>query len=486
MKIQYKFLIVFLVTFAITIIPNIFLVRSDVLAWLPFSIWSFLSIARFILLIGLFMLVIHYWIIKPLKQIAFALSLNDPAPVEALSTRRDEIGKIGILLQRFFSQREALDQVMKEKSQALESVAVSETKARALLNAIPDLMFRISSAGIITDYHAPDPSELFLPPEKFLGKRIEEMMPTNVVSAYYQAILDLTGLAKSKIFEYTMHMPDGSERAYEAMVASTGIGDYLIIVRNITIRKEAELEISRMLSKQRELIQLKSQFISLVSHEFRTPLAAISSNIQLLSRYQQKWPAEKKAEVLKRIQEVIMKMINLLEEVTLISKDQSGAISLNPEEFKVNEFVEEVIESLQQSSELPVNLELKMDQTEEYICSDRELLRQILFHLLSNAGKFSPQEKPVRVSISMKNETIEMTIEDHGIGIPENDVEHLFQPFHRGSNSAEFPGTGLGMTIVKRCVDLLKGSIRVNSRENEGTTVEVRIPTSKVKTTDHE
>lgn len=485
MKIQYKFLIIFLVTFAITIIPNIFLIRSEVLVWLPVSVWSFLSIARCILLIGLFMVVIHYWIIKPLNQIAFALVLNDPAPVESLSGRRDEIGKIGILLQRFFAQREALDKVMKEKNQALESVAVSETKARALLNAIPDLMFRISSSGIITDYHAPNPSELFLPPEKFLNKRIEEMMPTHLVSAYYQAILDLPGLTRSKLFEYSLHMPDGSERAYEAMVAATGIGDYLIIIRNITIRKEAELEISCMLSKQQELIRMKSQFISLVSHEFRTPLAAISSNIQLLSRYQQKWPAEKRVEVIRRIQEVIKKMINLLEEVTLISKDQSGSLSVNPEEFKVNEFVNQVTDDLQQSSELPVNLEIKTNQGEEYIYSDRELLRQILYHLLSNAGKFNPQEKPVRVSIALKNNHVEMTVTDNGIGIPGKDVEHLFQPFHRGSNSAEFPGAGLGMTIVNRCVDLLRGSIRVDSRENEGTTVEVKIPFITVKTIDY-
>lgn len=486
MKIQYKFLIIFLVAFAITIVPNLFLFNSEVFGWLPVYLWTYLSIARFILLIGLFVLVTHHWIIKPLNQIAGALALHDPVPVEALSHRRDEIGKIGILLQRFFNQRKELDTVMKEKSQALESVAISEAKSRALLNAIPDLLFRVSLQGIITDYHAPDPSELLLPPEKFLGKGVEEMMPAHVTAAYYQAILDIDGSNRSGIFDYSLHLPDGSERAYEAMVSATGIGDYLISIRNITIRKEAELEISRMLSKQQELNQLKSRFISLVSHEFRTPLAAISSNIQLLSKYQEKWPIEKRTEVIRRVREAIKKMIILLEDVTLISKDQSGVLSLNPETFQINEFVNEVIEELRKNSELPIHLELKIDQGEDDIYTDKELLRQILSHLLSNAGKFSPQEKPVSVTIARENNHIEMIVSDQGIGIPEHDMGQLFQPFHRGSNSDGIPGTGLGMSIVKRCVDLLKGSIQVTSSIDEGTTFDVKIPVRTTKTTDYE
>ncbi|MBL7138028.1 MAG: PAS domain-containing sensor histidine kinase [Bacteroidales bacterium] len=486
MKIQYKFLIVFVAAFAITIVPNLFLFKSEIIAWLPISWWTYLSIARFILLIGLFVVVTRYWIIKPLNQIALSLSLDDPAPVEILSQRRDEIGKIGLLLQRFFAQRKELDQVMHEKSQALESVAFSEAKSRALLNAIPDLLFRINIFGVITDYHAPDPSELFLKPEKFLGKNMEEIMPEHVVINYQQAIQDLVRLKKSQIFEYSLHMPDGSERAYEAMVSATGVGDYLISVRNITIRKEAELEISRMLSKQQELNQLKSRFISLVSHEFRTPLSAISSNIQLLSRYQEKWPVEKKVEVIRRVQEAIQNMITLLEEVTLISKDQTGALTVNPESLNINDFVQDVIEELRKSSELPVHLELNIDQGEDNIHSDKELLRQILSHLLSNAGKFNPEKQPVRVTIARENNHIEMIVSDQGIGIPERDLEQLFQPFHRCSNSDEFPGTGLGMSIVKRCVDLLKGSIRVISKENVGTTFEVKIPVKTIKTTMYE
>jgi len=486
MKIQFKFLIVFLAAFAITIIPNLFLVRSEVIAWLPIPWWTFLSIARFILLIGLFGVAIHYWIIKPLNLIAHSLSLDDAEPVQDLSRRHDEIGKIGVLLQRFFAQRKELNAVMHEKSEALKAVAYSEAKSRALLNSIPDLLFRISAEGSITDYHAPDRTELFLPPEKFLGKKLTEILPSHIISGYQQAIQDVIWFRKSQSFEYTLHMPDGTERSYEAMVSATGTGDFLASIRNITIRKEAELEITRMLTKQQELNELKSRFISLVSHEFRTPLAAISSNIQLLSRYQEKWPPEKKEKVLRRVQEAIQNMVMLLEEVTLLSRDQSGLLLVRPEPIKINDFVNDVIEDLRKSSELPVHLELNMEPDDDNIFSDKELLRQILSHLLSNAGKFNPEEKPVRVTVTRTNNHIEMVVSDQGIGIPERDLEQLFQPFHRATNSDPYPGTGLGLSIVKRCVDLLKGSIRVTSTINLGTTFEVQIPAEITKTTAYE
>ncbi len=486
MKIQYKFLIIFLVAFAITIVPNLFLFKNGIIAWLPNYVWTSISIARFILLIGLFVVVTHYWIVKPLNRIARSLSLEDPEPVKNLSRRRDEIGKIGQLLERFFVQQKELNHVIKEKSLALESVALAEAKSRALLNAIPGFLFLINPAGIITDYNAPDQPELFLSPDKPLGKNIKNILPFHIITSYQKAIKELVSLNKIQVFEFTHHLPDGSENAYEATVSDTEIGDYLVSIRNITTRKEAELEVSRILSKQQELNKLKSRFISLVSHEFRTPLSAISSNIQLLSKYQEKWPAEKKAVVIKRVQKAISIMITLLEEVTLISKDQSGILSVNLEPLRINEFIHDLIEEIRKSNELPVSLELKIEDGEDYINSDKELLRQILLHLLSNAGKFNQEEKPVGVSVALENNHVEILITDHGIGIPESDMEGLFQPFHRGSNSDEMPGSGLGMSIVKRCIDLLHGSIRVNSTVNLGTTIEVRIPVNTTKTTMYE
>lgn len=486
MKIQYKFLIIFLVAFAITIVPNLLLFNSEVISWLPVSLWTLLSIARFILLLGLFFVATHYWIVKPLKKITFALSLNDPLLVEPMIHSGDEIGKIALLLKKFLHQQTELEKVMKEKSKALESAALSEAKLQSLLNAVQDMLFRVSLSGVITDYHVADEKDLFLPPDRFLGKRVDQVLPKHVVADYYQAILDLGGTSKSKSFEYALHMADGSERFYEAMVSATEMDDYLVSVRNITLRKEAELSIAQTLHQQQELNEMKSRFISLVSHEFRTPVTAISSNVQLLTRYEEKWPHDKKAEVLHRIQEAIKKMITLLDEVSLISKDQNGVLLIYPETICIHEFVPEVIDEFRKNTGIDVHLELTVGPGQEYIDSDKELLRQILSHLLSNAGKFSPQEKPVRVTITRKNNHIGLMVTDQGIGIPDKDLEHLFQPFHRGGNSDDYPGTGLGMSIVKRCVDLLNGTIRVISRENEGTAFDVKIPVKSTKATNNE
>ena len=369
MKIKNKFLIVFLVAFAITIIPNLFIIRGDVLAWLPFPFWTALSILRFIVLLGLFVVVVHLWIIKPLNLIAKSLSLNDPDLVNDIARRRDEIGRIGVLLQQFFKQTKELTSVIADNSKALEEVAKSEAQ-----------------------------------------------------------------LKKSKI------------------------------------------EITHSLNKQLEANRLKSQFISLVSHEFRTPLAAISSNIQLLHRYEDKWPHKKKTVVLKRIQEGIQIMINLLEEITLLSRDHSGRLFVYPEEFQLNHFILDLITELKKNSELPLNLELHVNEKAALITSDKEFLRQILSHLIINACKFNPEKNPVNVKITRDNNHIEIEIVDQGIGIPHGDLEHIWEPFIRGQNSGDYPGSGLGLAIVKRCVDLLEGSIQIRSTENAGTNVEVKLP----------
>ncbi len=369
MKIKNKFLIVFLVAFAITIIPNLFIIRGDVLAWLPFPFWTALSILRFIVLLGLFVVAVHLWIIKPLNLIAKSLSLNNPDLVNDITRRRDEIGRIGVLLQQFFEQTRELTTVISDKSKALEEVAQSEA-----------------------------------------------------------------------------HL------------------------------KESKIEITQSLNKQQEANRIKSQFISLVSHEFRTPLAAISSNIQLLHRYEDKWPHKKKTVVLKRIQEGIQIMINLLEEITLLSKDQSGRLFVYPEEFQLKHFIVDLIDELKKNSELPLNLEINVNEETPHITSDKELLRQILSHLIINAWKFNPEKNPVNVKITRDNNYIEIVISDQGIGIPQRDLEHIWEPFIRGQNSGDYPGSGLGLAIVKRCVDLLEGSIQIRSTENAGTNVEVKLP----------
>ena len=379
MKIKNKFLIVFFVAFAITIIPNLFIIRSDVLAWLPFPFWTALSILRFIVLIGLFFIVIHLWIIKPLNLIAKSLSLKDPDLVKSMAQRKDEFGHIGVLLQKFYAQTEELTNVLSENSKALEEVAKSESRL-----------------------------------------------------------------------------------------------------------KESEIETTNALNKQQELNQIKSQFISLVSHEFRTPLAAISSNIQLLHRYEDKWPHEKKTVVLNRIQEGIQTMVQMLEEITLLSRDQSGHLFIYPEEVNINHFILDLIQELTKRSELPLKLDLQIEDEEAHITSDKELLRQILSHLISNACKFNPDGKPVEIIIKRVNDHLEMVISDQGIGIPKQDLKRIWEPFIRAQNSVEFPGSGLGLAIVQRCIDLLQGTIHIQSEENAGTKVEVKIPVKSTITNSDE
>lgn len=477
MKIQNKFLIVLIATILILVIPNIIFFEYDPYAIVPVRWLFFLTIARFVILIALFFWIFHLWIIKPLNAIIKSLAMEDPDPVKHFTERKDELGQISTMIERFFAQRHELAQVIQEKSNAIDALAQSESKARMLLSAFPDLLFRINLFGIITDYHAPDRTELLVPPEEFLGKSLEKVIPGYIVKEYNQAIQELVITKQPQVFEYPVEMSDGNRREYEATVTLTSGGDYLVVIRNITLRTEAEREINRTLEKQDMLNQLKTKFISTVFHEFRTPIAAISSNIQLLTMYQEKWSLEKKVSVCNRIQDALQVMIRLLDEVSLISRDQSGKLSVNLTTCSVKLLLRELIEELQKVGEYPVQVELQPDSAQDFITTDPELLKHILKHVISNACKFSTKEKSVHLTISRTAlSRISFTLTDEGIGIPEADLPHIYEPFYKGGNTGEFPGAGLGMTIVKRCVDLLGGSLRIQSRENLGTMITISIP----------
>jgi len=476
MKILYKFLVVFGIAFVITVIPNLFFFNVNLITWIPSYLWIILSLVRFFLLFSMFAITAQIWVFKPLNLISRSLSFEDPSLVEKLSEKKDELGEVATLLRRFFEQRKELATLIQEKNKAIESMAFSEAKSRALLNAIPDLLFRINLFGVITDYHTPDPKELYLPPEKFLGKSIEEILPASIVKEYQTALKELLTTKKSRAFEYSLKMPDGIERNYEAQLSQTGTGDYLVAIRNITLRKKAEQEIIQTLEEQQELNRTKSTFISLISHELRSPLAAISSNTQLLSRYEEKWPMEKKLLVLRRIQDAIQHMVTLLDEISFISRDQSGTLVPSVAKISVTRFIEDIIGEFRKNVDAAVRLELDMDTGNDFMATDQEILRQILLHLLSNAAKFTKEEKPIHMFISSGNSKIHFSVKDQGIGIPANELPQIFQPFHRASNAEGYPGAGLGMSLVKRSVDLLKGSVEIKSNLNEGTFVEIILP----------
>ena len=232
----------------------------------------------------------------------------------------------------------------------------------------------------------------------------------------------------------------------------------------------------KVIEKEKELNLLKNRFISVISHEFRTPLTGIQLSVQLFERYGDKWDTEKKQKFFHSIYNSIRFTNLLLDDVSIIGKDESGKINYNPSPCNIEEVCQLVFDDIKAvfGSTVKINFSIKPEIIETF--ADDSLLRHILNNILSNAIKYSEPEKQTDFSIVVANDEIIFTITDHGIGIPKEDIKHIFEPFQRASNTESIKGTGLGLAIVKRCIEMHSGSIEIKSTMNIGTTVIVKIP----------
>ena len=244
---------------------------------------------------------------------------------------------------------------------------------------------------------------------------------------------------------------------------------------------ERTAELKQALEKEKELNQLKSRFITMASHEFRTPLAIISSSSGILQKFSDRLNEARKQEHLQTIQHTIKHIIQILDDVLMINRAEADKIELNLETADIIDFchhlqAEIAASNNQHTINFSVDLNAEITANSLLIQFDKKLLRQIITNLLTNAIKYSPNHNPVNFSLTKTDNKLIFKISDHGIGIPETDQVKLFESFHRASNVGNIAGTGLGLSIVKKCVDLHQGKISVESQIGKGTTVTVSIP----------
>jgi PAS domain S-box-containing protein len=256
---------------------------------------------------------------------------------------------------------------------------------------------------------------------------------------------------------------------------------------DITKRKQAEEEIREALEQQKELYQMKSRFVSMTSHEFRTPLATIMSSAELLKYYSDRMPPEERAEVIESIEKAVKRMTRMLEDILTIGKVDADKIEFRPEFLPLRKFCEGLVNEipllLEDADKGKCVIELQIIGESGEVNFDERLLHHIFGNLLSNAVKYSPAGGKVFFGVVCRPSEIEFTVADQGIGLPGEDVAHLFETFYRASNVGNIAGTGLGLAIVKRSVELHSGSIKVDSILGTGTRFVVTLPTAAPATT---
>jgi PAS domain S-box-containing protein len=269
---------------------------------------------------------------------------------------------------------------------------------------------------------------------------------------------------------YMFEAHEKDEQLIELICASTELGLFMQ-------RKRVEDEVLSELKKEKELSELKSRFISMTSHEFRTPLCTILSSTDLLEAYGKKWSEDKKSEHFQRIQSAVARMTKMLDDVLLIAQAEAGKQEFQPVPMHLDQYCTDLVEELQQGESLrrhTINFVKSGQYTTTLI--DENLLRQILSNLLSNAIKYSPSGSTIYFEVNCQEKEVIFIIKDSGIGIPKEDQQRLFESFHRANNVGNIPGTGLGLAIVKKSLDLHGGEITVDSSVGVGTTFIVRLP----------
>lgn len=250
----------------------------------------------------------------------------------------------------------------------------------------------------------------------------------------------------------------------------------LDLQEQIAVRKKAEEEARKSLEKERELNELKSKFVSIASHEFRTPLSTILSSSSLIKQYLEKGDVGKAEKHTNRIKSSVNHLTSILNDFLSLGKLEEGKIEIIKESVQLAKFFSEIQEDMRLLMKPGQSFVFNTEGPEQTIDSDPRVLRNIFLNLISNAIKYSGEGKKVYITVAFSDSNVIIRIKDEGIGIPEGETKHIFDRFFRASNATNIQGTGLGLNIVKRYVDLLDGDITFSSEPDKGSSFIVTLP----------
>lgn len=351
-------------------------------------------------------------------------------------------------------------------------------------------------------------------PGELIGQKIESLVPKRLAGRHSShrekfsdnpharsmgAGMELYGLKK-----------DGTEFPVEISLSpyTASDGKYVIaFIIDITIRKQAEekmrnysselerqvrnrtlileeaieelektkLELNHALEKEKELNELKSRFVSMASHEFRTPLTTIMSSLSLVKKYGEQDDKENQLKHVSKIKTSVNNLTDILNDFLSVSRLEEGKIQNMPEELNIKTFMTEIISDIQPMAERGQLLH-HTHLGNEIISVDKKLLKNVLFNFISNALKFSRDNDNINVHCIVSGDHIKISVTDHGIGISAADQKHLFERFFRGNNATHIQGTGLGLNIVAKYAELMQADIGFESKENQGSTFYITIP----------
>lgn len=366
-----------------------------------------------------------------------------------------------------------LEERVKERTQALEE---SQLLYRTISRNFPNGMISVFDRDL--NYVFAEGLEMYK-----MGITSEELKGTNYLSRLPDGIRDAIQEKLNKVFEGENTSFEIEVKGRTYMLNAVGldsqdgkINQILVVEQNITKLKDAEENIRVALSKEKYLNELKSRFVSMASHEFRTPLTSVLSSTSLLAKYIGKdGNEEKQQKHISRIKSSVHHLTNILNDFLSLDKLEDGKVDLHPTTFDIEHFAREVSEEMEEMAKSGQEVNYSHNGDKE-VFLDKQMLKHIFNNLLSNAVKYSPEGKPVTLETEVNDECLTITVTDKGIGIPKEEQVQMFERFFRAKNVSNIEGTGLGLNIVKKYVDMSNGDISFTSESGVGTSFVVKLP----------
>jgi PAS domain S-box-containing protein len=317
--------------------------------------------------------------------------------------------------------------------------------------------------------------DLKIAPSDLIGKRFCDLLPPSKAADFEAGLLNAL---KGEVVTQEIRIKE-NEYSVNAVPLTYNEGQanqVLIVVKNIMAQKQAETEILNALNKERELNELKSRFVTMASHEFRTPLSTILSSASLISKYSNEDDDEKRQKHVARIKSSVNNLIGILNDFLSLSKLEEGDSKAKPEYFELSGFIRGIVDEIEEVRKDKQEICIEEEHTQNNVFLDKQILKNIIINLLSNAIKYSDEGKKIILRTENKRGELVLSVKDQGIGIPEADQQYLFTRFFRAKNAVNAQGTGLGLNIVKKYVDIMGGSISFESELNVGTIFTVKLP----------
>ncbi len=363
------------------------------------------------------------------------------------------------------------------------ALETSETRFRSLVEQTSDWIWEMNPQCQFT-YVSPRVIEIIgHEPKALVGRQLIDFMVEDEAVRFSTLLYHATQQQQPfSNLEATCRHANGRAVALEISGSpyfnSDGqIQGYRGLIHDITDRKLIERDIRKALTKEKELNELKTRFISMASHEFRTPLTTILASAETLERYRHKFSEEKQITILQRIQSSVNHLMSLLNDMLTVGKAETQNLDFQPESLDLKKLCQDIIDELRWGQQSPAaKIELQWSGETSTVLADEKLLRHMVTNLVSNAIKYSPDGTPITVQVACAQPQTRIDVIDQGIGIAIADQARLFEAFYRGNNVNNISGTGLGLAIAKRAAERHQGNLTFTSQPGVGTTFTLHLP----------